>query len=90
MNFAREALHYWILAERQEAIIVKAGQELKERNGGIITNHPVRADAIEMQQHYLRKSHAAAALAMMLGHTVDDLGSRFIGDIGIPQLEERT
>lgn len=75
MNFAREAVRYWVLADEQEHLASRAGKELKERHGAVVP-HPVRDEALGLQRHYLRKAHAAAAIAQALGH-------HWYGDQGI-------
>lgn len=67
MNFfSREAVHYWNLAEEQEAKADQIADELKARHGTVIS-HPTRDTALGMQRHYLRKAQAAATIAIALG-----------------------
>lgn len=82
MNFAREAVHYWILADQKEQLANQVGEELKARHGVKIA-HPIRDEALALQRHYLRKAHAAAAIASALGHRWDEQQGSWIGRIKI-------
>lgn len=80
MNFAREAVRFWVLAGEQERRAHQAGEELKERHGTVVP-HPVRDEALGLQRHYLRKAHAAAAIAQALGHTLGAQDRNYVHDL---------
>lgn len=90
MNFADQALSFWIEADsyeraaarRQETLRIIAEKRVDKRlvpagmtrndvlarvYDDLLDKDKVRKQNIEGQQHLLRKAHAAAAIATMLG-----------------------
>lgn len=67
MNFAKAAVHYWLLAQEKENNASRGMDELTARQG-VVTPHRTIDTLIGQQQHLLRKAHAAAAIAAVVGH----------------------